>query len=178
MKRQYVPFYFYCPYCELNLRNYEGYYEERIGYGFKDNFNERYETSEDFLVRYPIYGEDNIRAKKDMEKITKVIFEEISRDLKFLEGLPITKELMHFVIRVLADYINKNHVKFIDPIEMKIDGLMKALKKDLYWVFEILELFGVSPETAVSFVEKVVSIFLREIMPDKSKEEKSPMWGM
>lgn len=175
--RNYAPIYFYCPYCQPNLADYERFNEENITYGLKDDFYGRYETTEDLLVRYPIYGRDNFRAENDIEKIAKVIYKEISKDLKLVESLPITKELMHFVIKVLADYIDKNHAKYIDPVEMKIQGLMKGLRKDLYWVFEILGLFGVKPETATSFVENVISIFLREIMPDKNKEQNSPMWG-
>lgn len=160
--RNYDPFYFYCPYCQPS---YEG--NERFG---------EYESSEDFLVRYPLYVEDNFRAN-DIEKITKVIYKEISRDLKFIESLPMGEELMHYVIKVIANYIDKNHGKFLDPIEIKIQGLMKALRKDLYWVFEIMELFGVEHEEIISFIENVVRVFLREIIQENSKEQNSPMWG-
>jgi translation elongation factor EF-G len=176
--RNHGSFYFYCPYCQPNFEEYQRFKEEDFNDEFPDDFYGKYEISEDSLVRYPIYGREDFRAKNDIDKIAKVIYDEISRDLKFVESMPITKELMHYVIMVIANYIDKNHDKFIGPIEIKIKGLMKALRKDLYWVFEILELFGVAHETVISFVENVISVFLREIMRENSKDQNSPMWGI
>lgn len=176
--RNRVPFYFYCPYCKPYFNDYERGYGQEFDSGFKYDTNNVFETPEDLFVRYPIYGENKFRTRSEIEKIAKAVYEEISKDIKFLESMPITKELMHYLIKVIGDYIDKNHEKYIGPIEMKVEGLMKELRKDLYWVFEILALFGVTPEAAVYFVESVINKFLRELMPEKNEEQNSPMWGM
>lgn len=173
--RNYLPY--YCPYCQPSSYNYDRFYDEDFYNDYNSKSYNDYETTENYLVKYPIYGGDRFRSRSEIEDTAKTVFLDISKDLKFIESMPITKELMHYLILVIGDYINKNHEKFFGPIEKKASEIVAALRKDLYWVFDILAFFGVSPETAVSFVEDVVSKFLRELIPENREEQKSPMWG-
>ncbi|MFL0245436.1 hypothetical protein [Candidatus Clostridium stratigraminis] len=159
----YLPY--YCPYCQSSQFAYDRFYDEDFYTEYSDNNYRDYEPTEDYLVRYPIYGGENYRSRNEIEDTAKSVFLDISKDLTLIENMPIAKELMHYIILVIGDYINKNHEKFFGPIEKKISEIATALRKDLYWIFDILAFFGVSPETAVSFVENVVSKFLRALIP-------------
>jgi len=173
--RNYLPY--YCPYCKPSFYDYDRLYEQDFYQDYSHNTYEAYKTTEDYLVSYPIYGGNKFRSRNEIENAAKSVFLDISKDLKLIESMPIAKELMHYLILVIGDYIDRNHEKFFGPTEKKVDEIVKALRKDLYWVFEILAFFGVSSDTAVSFVENVVSKFLRELMPENREEQNSPMWG-
>lgn len=173
--RNYLPY--YCPYCQTSPYDYDRFYDEDFYNEYGSSDYKDYETTEDYLVKYPIYGGRNYRSRNEIEDTAKTVFLDISKDIKLVENMPIAKELMHYLILVIGDYINKNHEKFFGPIEKKASDIAAALRKDLYWIFDILAFFGVTPETAVSFVENVVSKFLRELIPENREEQKSPMWG-
>lgn len=176
--RSNAPCYFNCPYCQPIYEVYNRFNEGQFEEEYPLDMYEDFEGPFDLAVRYPIYGNSYYRNRMELDEMAKMIFDEIVKDTKYIAGLPVTHELLHYIIKVVTEYLNEHHDKYIEPIEQKVQIMQNEIRKDLKWVFDILAVFGVTPQMAVDFIGEVVKIFLLQIVPVNAAEQNSPMWGV
>lgn len=160
---------FNCPFMQ-NQYQY-GYYQPM----YQDYYRTEKQFEDEFVDEEYTFEESD-RNIKDIENFIKEVIDDIADDIKALENMGADKKVLKYLVNVIGMYLYKNNDKFMGPIERRIEAAVMELKKDLKWVFELLELFGVTPEEAVRFVEKAVSSFLRKIMPDEANMPSTPMW--
>lgn len=181
--------YYNCPFCQPYYEEYYRYEEEDLEEEYTETFDEFDEEQfhEDFygdtgesyenMIRYPIYNEAGFRGNEEVEALSGAVLKEIMLNAKYIAAMPIARELIEYLVKEVVNYLNTYHKNYLDSMEKEVEALINAIKKDMYWVMEILAVFGVTPEMAANFIEDIVKAFLKQIMP-VSGTENSPMWGV
>lgn len=169
--------YYRCPvsqnifsYCQSMCRGL--YEDEQLDYeDLDEDYN--YQDLDEEIEAYTL--EDNYRAQSDIDRVIKLINRESQNQINELERIGIDKRLISYIIKTMVTYIDKNYNKYKGTFEQKVEIAVRDIRKDLHWIFEILQVFSASPATIARLTDIVVRTSLKKLRPENPIQPPGPM---
>jgi hypothetical protein len=149
---------------ELNDNQYEGFDEDLL----MDI------PEEDLIINIPgediqvNVSEDEGRSQVDVDRVVGILNRVARNDIRELEKIGIDRRLLNYFIRTAVGYIDRNYNRYNGTIEQKINTVAGDLRRDLNWMFEIMQIFGAPLATVTRLIDGTARVSfqnLRQIQP-------------
>lgn len=147
-----------CPY--FNNMNYEEADEEEEDLyreADDENENEDYEEFEN-QESDDEPTEDYTRARADIERVMRIIQMQLAADYNTIVRAGIDRRLLNYMVETIVTYIDRNYYKYRGTIQQKVQSAAADIRRDIPWIFRIMQLYGIAPATISRFINSVLRI--------------------
>lgn len=170
---------YYCSYLAMQnpysyfKPNYQGFYRfDGDDFEDMDELEELFEDEsfsdvmidDDFMEKIEDVLEDEdddefeeMRAPQDVERVIRQINQRAAREINEIVRIGMDRKLLDYLIRSMVIYIDRNYNRYQGNRQQKIQMAERDLRRNLPWVFDIMNLYSVSPATQARLVNIVVT---------------------
>jgi hypothetical protein len=105
------------------------------------------------------------RTPRGVERVVRKVEKDTRNELKELERIGITPGLSNYLITSMVSYMDRNYNRYKGSLDQKVQAAHRDLRRDLYWIFDILRVMSASPSTISRLIETVVKVSLKHLSP-------------
>jgi hypothetical protein len=161
------PYCFGCPAAQ-NSYNYRSALQNAYGYRTAD-YNEliggEEEVGNNGLSGYTVeYGtEEQIRTPQDVDRVMGIINQELAGPISEIQRIGVDQRLIRYLVRAVVSYIDTNFNRFTGSMDQRLDSVLREVRRQLPWVLEIMQVFGVSPATETRILTEIARVALENL---------------
>ena len=161
-----------CPY--LNNMNYEETDEEDDLYReADDDENEEFEEfKEQKLSEEP--SEDYTRARADIDRVMRMLQTQLANEYNTIIRAGLDRRLLNYMVETIVTYVDRNYYKYRGTMQQKIQAAGADIRRDIPWMFRIMQLYGISPATLMRFVNSILRISFENLRRPAPMPPKPP----
>ncbi|MDF2531734.1 MAG: hypothetical protein K0Q65_1315 [Clostridia bacterium] len=103
------------------------------------------------------------RAQRDIERVLPIVFQNAANEVNQAIALGMKPNLIAYFIREMVEYIDRNYGQYDLTYSYNVTQASEGIKRDLYWIFNILRVYGMPFEAQKNLLNHVVITSLQNL---------------
>jgi len=120
-----------------------------------DEYSEMWDSEAD--------SESADRAQRDIERVLPIVFQNAANEVNQAIALGMKPDLITYLIREMVEYIDRNYEQYDLSYSYNVTQASEGIKRDLYWIFNILRVYGMPFEVQKNLLNHVVITSLQSL---------------
>jgi hypothetical protein len=103
------------------------------------------------------------RAPQDVNRVMRIIYRSAAREIAEIIRAGMDRRLLDYLIRSMVTFIDRNYDRYRGTLQQKVQAATRDIRRELYWIFDIMRIFGISPATQARLTNSVVTISFQNL---------------
>ncbi|GIM30160.1 hypothetical protein CPJCM30710_28260 [Clostridium polyendosporum] len=163
--------FYQCPYTTWLYYNYPIIAQDSYRY-HQRVYNDFYNQPEDYEEETNLFEEpiDEDTVKEDIVRVIRLIEERLQDEYTEIISTGLDKRVLRYIAETIVEYIDKNYDKYegAGTADEKTAAAIRDLRKELPWIFKVMDMFGVLPATVTRFISRSILIAFGNLRPQVS----------
>ncbi|MFP7735020.1 hypothetical protein ACLHDF_16695 [Priestia aryabhattai] len=122
-----------------------------------ENYLEAYRYNED-LFSYVPHEEEEVRPTRDVDRVMKILKRQYQSIYKDAQRGGMDSKLTEYLFRSIVRFVDDNYSSYSGSINERVEKAAQQLKKCEPWIFELFNLYRVSPASQVRITNTILTV--------------------
>lgn len=122
-----------------------------------ENYLEPYRYNED-LFSYILHEEEEVRSTRDVDRVMKILKRQYQSVYRDAQRGGMDSKLTEYLFRSIVRFVDDNYNNYSGSINERVEKAARQLKKRDPWIFELFNLYSVSPVSQVRITNTILTV--------------------
>ncbi|MEH7474226.1 hypothetical protein V7158_21120, partial [Priestia megaterium] len=110
------------------------------------------------LFSYILHEEEEVRSTRDVDRVMKILKRQYQSIYRDAQRGGMDSKLTEYLFRSIVRFVDDNYNSYSGSINERVEKAARQLKKRDPWIFELFNLYSVSPASQVRITNTILTV--------------------
>ena len=110
------------------------------------------------IFSYILHEEEEVRSTRDVDRVMKILKRQYQSIYRDAQRGGMDSKLTEYLFRSIVRFVDDNYNNYSGSINERVEKAARQLKKRDPWIFELFNLYSVSPASQVRITNTILTV--------------------